>query len=190
MVLPLHIFEERYKKMIGECLRHKRPFGVLYAHNQTTERIGCLAGILKVLKQYDDGRMDLLTQGTGRFEALHFDTEASYPQGWTEPFVDRDGAPPPDLKAVDMLLELHRETARILKKNEADKIVATPDYQGLSFQIASGFTLPKKVKQRVLEGNSETERVAILTTYFNENLPRLRRTSVAAKRSGSNGHVR
>ena len=190
MVLPLHIFEERYKEMIGECLRSKAPFGVLYTHEGTTARVGCTAGILKVLKKYDDGRMDLLTQGGDRFEILHFDTSASYLRGWSESFADRDGAQPPERKAVEQLLELFRETARILKRSEAEKVGVSPGYQGLSFQIAGGFPLPKTVKQRVLEGRSETERVAILIAYFNENLPRLRRTGVAAKRAGSNGHVR
>lgn len=190
MVLPLHIFEERYKEMIGECLRSKVPFGVLYTHGGTTARVGCLAEILKVLKKYDDGRMDLLAQGSDRFEILHFDTSASYLRGWSEAFADRAGAEPPDRKAVRQLLELFRETARILKRSEAEKVGIAPGYQGLSFQIAGGFPLPKTVKQRVLEGRSETERVAILIAYFNENLPRLRRTRVAAKRAGSNGHAR
>lgn len=190
MVLPLHIFEERYKEMIGDCLRSKAPFGVLYTHDGTTARVGCRAGILKVLKKYDDGRMDLLAQGGDRFEILHFDTSASYLRGWSEAFADRDGAQPPDRKAVQQLLELFRETARILKRSEAEKVVVSPGYQGLSFQIAAGFALPKTIKQRVLEGRSETERVAILIAYFNENLPRLRRTSVVAKRAGSNGHAR
>ena len=190
MVLPLHIFEERYKEMIGECLRSKTPFGVLYAHDRTTERVGCLAGILKVLKKYDDGRMDLLTQGGDRFEILHFDTSASYLRGWTEPFTDQERAQRPQRTAVERLLELYRETARILNRTEPEEVVVSPGYQGLSFQIAAGFALPKKVKQKVLERRSESERVAILTTYFNENLPRLRRTRVAARRAGSNGHVR
>ena len=190
MVLPLHIFEERYKEMIGECLRSKTPFGVLYTHEGTTARVGCLAGVLKVLKKYDDGRMDLLAQGGDRFEILHFDTSASYLRGWSESFADREGTQPPDRKAVRQLLELFRETASILKRSEAENVVASPGYQGLSFQIAAGVALPKTVKQRVLEGRSETERVAILIAYFNENLPRLRRTRVAAKRAGSNGHVR
>lgn len=190
MVLPLHIFEERYKEMIGECLRSKAPFGVLYAHQGTTARVGCLAGILQVLKKYDDGRMDLLAQGGDRFEILHFDTSAAYLRGWSETLADREGAQPPDRKAAQRLLELFRETARILKRSEAEKVVISPDYQGLSFQIAAGSAIPKTVKQRVLEGRSETERVAILIAYFNENLPRLRQTRVAAKRAGSNGHVR
>ena len=190
MVLPLHIFEERYKEMIGECLRTKTPFGVLYAHDQTTERIGCLARILKVFKKYEDGKMDLLTRGGGRFEIVHFDTAASYLRGWSEPYADKDQAASPEKGEVDRLLELYRETSHILNKKEADKVLISPGYEGLSFQIASTFALSKKVKQQVLEGRSEKERVAILTAYFNESLPRLRRTEFAAKRAGSNGHVR
>ena len=190
MVLPLHIFEERYKEMIGECLRSKRPFGVLCAHDHTTERIGCLARILKVFKKYEDGRMDLLTQGGERFEIMHFDTSASYLRGWSEPYADKDQAASPRRDEVDRLLELYRETSFIINKKAPDEIVISPGYEGLSFQIASVFALAKKMKQQVLEGRSEKERVAILTAYFNENLPRLRRTEMAAKRAGSNGHVR
>ncbi len=190
MVLPLHIFEERYKEMIGECLGSKRPFGVLYAHDNTTERIGCLARILKVFKKYEDGRMDLLTQGGERFEIMHFDTSASYLRGWSEPYADKDQAASPRRDEVDRLLELYRETSFIINKKAPDEIVISPGYEGLSFQIASVFALAKKMKQQVLEGRSEKERVAILTAYFNENLPRLRRTEMAAKRAGSNGHVR
>ncbi len=190
MVLPLHIFEERYKEMIGECLRAKTPFGVLYAHDHTTERIGCLARILKVFKKYEDGRMDLLAQGGERFEIVHFDTAASYLRGWSEPYADTDSVASPGQDEVDRLLELYRETFYILNKKEADEISISPGYEGLSFQIASVPALPKKVKQQVLEGRSEKERVAILTGYFARNLPRLRRTEVATKRAGSNGHVR
>lgn len=163
---------------------------MLYAHDHTTERIGCLARILKVVRKYEDGKMDLVTQGGGRFEIVHFDTAASYLRGWSEPYADKDPAALPERDAVDRLVELYHETFYILNKKEAEKILISPGYEGLSFQIASTFALSKTVKQKVLEGRSEKERVAILTAYLNERLPRLRRTELAAKKAGSNGHVR
>ena len=65
--LPLHIFEERYKMMIGECLKQNKQFGIVYYNGTDIQTAGCTAGILKVLKRYDDGRLDILTRGDERF---------------------------------------------------------------------------------------------------------------------------
>ena len=63
MPLPLHIFEERYKLMIGECLRENRQFGIVYFNGTDIQTAGCTASILKVMKRYEDGRLDILTRG-------------------------------------------------------------------------------------------------------------------------------
>ena len=60
MVMPLHIFEERYKTMVNECLEKNEPFGIVYFDGKKIHRIGCSAHITEILKQYDDGRMDIL----------------------------------------------------------------------------------------------------------------------------------
>ena len=61
MNLPLHIFEERYKLMISECLADSRPFGILYFDGDSIHSSGCTARITEVVERYDDGRMDILT---------------------------------------------------------------------------------------------------------------------------------
>jgi Lon protease-like protein len=66
--LPLHIFEPRYKEMIGECQAQKAPFGVVRAVEKGLAEVGCTAEILEVTKRYDDGRLDILTEGRRRFE--------------------------------------------------------------------------------------------------------------------------
>ncbi len=65
--LPLHIFEERYKLMIGDCLAQDRGFGVVYFDGSELKKVGCTAKIMRVLKRYDDGRMDIITRGEKRF---------------------------------------------------------------------------------------------------------------------------
>jgi len=69
-VLPLHIFEPRYKEMIGECLAHSSVFGIVHAKQDEMAEIGCSAKILDVSKRYEDGRLDILTQGIRRFEVM------------------------------------------------------------------------------------------------------------------------
>ena len=190
MILPLHIFEEKYKEMIRECLRTKSLFGVLYSHEKTTEKIGCTAKVLKVIKKYDDGEIDLLTQGSQRFKIVQFDTVALHLRGWSEPYSDNDSALSPDKDEVNYLLELYRKISYLLNKKSPEAILSSPGSESLSFQIASALSLPKKIKQQVLEGRSERDRVNTLTSYFIESLPSLRQMEVAAKKAGSNGNIR
>ncbi len=68
--LPLHIFEPRYKEMIGECIATDAPFGVVRALEEGIAEIGCTAEIITVTKEYPDGRMDLICEGRKRFEVL------------------------------------------------------------------------------------------------------------------------
>ena len=67
MPLPLHIFEERYKLMIGECLEDDREFGIVYFDGTQVKNVGCTARILKVMRRYDDGKIDIMTIGEKRF---------------------------------------------------------------------------------------------------------------------------
>ena len=61
-VLPLHIFEERYKQMIGECLTEDKPFGIVLFDSQSIRSVGCTTRIAEIIKRYDDGRMDILNR--------------------------------------------------------------------------------------------------------------------------------
>jgi Lon protease-like protein len=79
--LPLHIFEPRYREMIGECLEAKKPFGVVRAKdNEGMAAIGCTAEIVKLVKRYEDGRMDILTIGRRRFEITEVHRERNFLQ--------------------------------------------------------------------------------------------------------------
>ncbi len=76
--LPLHIFEPRYKEMIGECLDRNAPFGVVLAAEQGIAEIGCTAEIVAVTKQYPDGQLDIASEGRKRFDVLHLNQERSF----------------------------------------------------------------------------------------------------------------
>src|SRR5207248_3107482 len=78
--LPLHVFEPRYREMISECLQGQEPFGVVRTREEGIEEIGCTAEILTVTKKYDDGRMDIVTQGRDRFEVISVNQERSFLQ--------------------------------------------------------------------------------------------------------------
>ena len=76
--LPLHIFEPRYKEMIGECMANEAPFGVVRALEEGIADIGCTAEIVTVTKEYPDGRLDLISEGRDRFEVLQLNEERSF----------------------------------------------------------------------------------------------------------------
>src|SRR5450631_3318318 len=86
--LPLHIFEDRYKEMIGEVLRDKLEFGVVLASEKGIVNTGCSATVDRVLKEYPDGRLDILTRGRRRFEVLLLNDERSFLRGAVEFFDD------------------------------------------------------------------------------------------------------
>src|SRR5262249_18563063 len=91
--LPLHIFEDRYKEMIGEVIRERREFGVVMANEKGIVNTGCTATIERVLREYSDGRLDILTHGRRRFEILLLNDERSFLRGAVEFFDDEEHGP-------------------------------------------------------------------------------------------------
>ena len=89
--LPLHIFEERYKVLVSQCIREETEFGVILANGGELAEVGCTAGIVSVLKVYNDGRMDIAVEGRQRFRVHRFDpAQTPYLVGEVEFF---DGGP-------------------------------------------------------------------------------------------------
>src|SRR5258705_13805307 len=82
--LPLHIFEDRYKEMIAEVMRDKIEFGIVLASEKGIVNTGCTAVVERVLREYPDGRLDILTLGRRRFEILNLNDERSYLRGAVE----------------------------------------------------------------------------------------------------------
>src|SRR6476619_38938 len=68
--VPLHIFEDRYRELIGECIELEREFGLLYADDAGLREVGCRAGVLDVLERFDDGRMNIVVEGRERFRVV------------------------------------------------------------------------------------------------------------------------
>ncbi len=97
--LPLHIFEDRYKEMIGEAVKDRLEFGVVLAGEKGLVTTGCTATVERVLKQYPDGRMDILSLGRRRFEILLLNNERPFLRGAVEFFDDEKAEPaPPEIQ--------------------------------------------------------------------------------------------
>ena len=88
-LVPLHIFEERYKTMIGECLEHGSEFGIVWAEDDGLRPVGCAVEIAEVLERMDDGRLNILTRGTRPFRIVDRRDDLPYPVGTIEQVLER-----------------------------------------------------------------------------------------------------
>jgi Lon protease-like protein len=182
--LPLHIFEPRYKEMIGECLAQHRTFGVVRALEQGLAEIGCTAEIITVVKEYPDGRLDLVSEGRQRFELVRVNQERSFLQAEVLMIDDEPGtAPQADASRA---VQLHSELLAIAGARQ-DLSAASPTL--LSFRLAGSVPLDLDFKQKLLALRSEPERVTLLISYLETIIPNLRRAASAREKAGGNGHV-
>jgi Lon protease-like protein len=182
--LPLHIFEPRYKEMIGECLAQHRTFGVVRAVEQGLAEIGCTAEIITVVKEYPDGRLDLVTEGRQRFELLRVNQERSFLQAEVAMIDDEPGTPAQ--AAAARAVQLHSDLLAIAGAKQ-DLPAANPSL--LSFHLAGSVPLDLDFKQKLLSLRSEPERLTLLISYLETIIPNLRRAAHARERAGGNGHV-
>src|SRR5438067_7497368 len=170
--LPLHIFEPRYKEMIAECLKLKTVFGVVRAQEDGLAGVGCTAEILTVTNEYEDGRLDIVTQGVNRFEVMEVNQERSFLQA--EVMYLQDEPQSASTEQLSRLLQLHNEILQLAGAvPEQPAVIADPQ---LSFRLAGALPLDLDFKQVLLGMRSDVERVEALTTYFENVLPKLRRT--------------
>jgi Lon protease-like protein len=183
--LPLHVFEPRYKEMIGECLERKQPFGVLRAKEGEVAEIGCTAEILNVVKKHEDGRMDIITEGRQRFEVMQVHSERAFLQA--EVFYLRDDPGVATRDEISRALELHGEIMK-LAGSDAEG-VSNANEQELSFYLAGPLPLDLDFKQTLLEMKSEAERLRAVIMFFENILPNVRRTLHVRRKAGGNGHA-
>jgi Lon protease-like protein len=181
--LPLHIFEERYKEMIGEAIRDSSEFGVVLAREQGVVNVGCSVTVDKVLEMYADGRMDIVTLGRRRFEILRLDQEKTYLRGEVEYFDDEDAGPAPEALRSETL-ERYNELAKLDSTQSAEPDLADPQ---LSFQLAQG--LPDLgFLSTLLRIRSEAERLRTLSQYLADYVPRQKSIEHVRHVAPTNGH--
>ena len=182
--LPLHIFEPRYKEMIAECLARERTFGVVRAGEQGLADVGCTAEIVTVVKEYPDGRLDLVTEGRKRFELLRVNQERSFLQGEVLAIEDEPGVTPQAETA--RAVELH---SQLLAIAGAKQDLSAADASVLSFFLAGSLPLDLDFKQNLLACRSEPERISLLIQYFEGIIPKIQRAARTREKAGGNGHV-
>jgi len=189
--LPLHIFEDRYKEMINECVKNQTEFGIVLAKDDSLASIGCTAVVTNVGKRYDDGRMDIETAGRRRFEVLFLDEERSFIRAAAQFFDDEDPATA-DASDRRRAVTLHKEVVELLFSDAVERQSHEVDPQAhlLSFLLMGPLPVDHDFKQSLLTMRSEAERMERVRDCLEKLLSHLRLVSKVRTRAGSNGHGR
>jgi len=182
-LVPLHIFEPRYREMISECVDQKKAFGVVRAKEDGVAEIGCTAEIITVAKKYPDGRMDIVTEGRERFEIMQVNHERSFLQAEVLYLQDEPGEA--TAEDVEQAVKLRGEIVE-LAGSAAPSEIDTPR---ISFNLVAPLPLDLDFKQTLLGMKSEAERIRAVISYLGTILPNLRRTVRVRQKAGGNGHV-
>lgn len=180
--VPLHIFEPRYRELIGECIDNEEPFGLVYADDDGVRRIGTLATVVEVTDRFDDGRLNIVVEGGGRFRLDELTEGRSFHTGTIEPISDRDDPPSPD--DVRRGVELF---SKLVELTGADVEVPDETLEQPSFALASRFELAAELKLELLEETSERVRLLRLCEILEtvaENVERQREVAAVAQRNG------
>ncbi len=182
--VPLHIFEERYQELIGECLKLERDFGLLLADDDGLREVGCRAAVIEVLEQFDDGRLNVVVEGRERFRIVRHTSGRSFSTAEVEPFVDEAGTPDPG--AAARALDAFR---RLLEAVEAE--VEPPEFgePQLSFALAGRVELEPEPKQELLESRSEPERLERVAELLEAAAASVVLAEEARRRASGNGKV-
>jgi Lon protease-like protein len=184
-VIPLHIFEERYKTMMNECLSDESEFGIVWLSDDGLREIGCACEIEQVLERMEDGRMNLLVRGTRPFKVLERQGHLAYPAGVVEFVEDREDEIDPEL------VQAARAAYADLVKRATDR---EPDREDIAdmgaYAMAATVDFGLDAKQGLLDLRSENARLRLVTRLFRAAIKRLDFVDRAQARARSNGKVR
>jgi Lon protease-like protein len=175
--LPLHIFEERYKEMIQDCLENGWEFGMLAVEGRSVHSIGCTAFVSEVLERFPDGRLNILVRGRRRFEISQLNDEKSYLRGKPE-FLDDDATESPAAEELrERAIQLYSRLLELAKWDNQSLQGPSPiitDMQ-LSYRLVAGLPASFDWKQSLLELRSERERLDQVIRYFEQLVQSLQR---------------
>jgi Lon protease-like protein len=183
--VPLHIFEDRYRRMIEECLSNEREFGIVWLAEDELKQVGCACEIEEVLERMEDGRLNILARGTRPFRLVERQDDLHYPAGIVEFLDDEDEQT--DAEAAQDARALYAE----LVEQATDHELEDEELQAMdAYRMAATVEFGPDAKQELLELRSENARLRLLALLFRAAIKRLELVDRAQARARSNGKVR
>ncbi|MGO9239667.1 MAG: LON peptidase substrate-binding domain-containing protein [Bryobacteraceae bacterium] len=181
--LPLHIFEERYKEMMQEVIAAEGEFGVVLTRDEGLLSTGCTATVERILRQFEDGRMDLLAVGQRRFTLLEIDMERSFLRGRIEDLEDDEFGPASPQK-VREAIALQQEYARTI---DSESEAPDPDEPDLSF-VLGAISPDIEFRQRLLGTRSEARRIELVAGHLARLIKQHSIQEAMRRTARANGH--
>jgi Lon protease-like protein len=181
--VPLHIFEPRYRELIGECLEDDGEFGLLYADEDGVREVGTLARVSDVLERFDDGRLNVIVEGGERFRVEKLTRDRSFMTAVVERLEDDSSSV--EAETAARAVGAFRALAALAGADTEPPDQSSPQ---LSYELAAQVELAAEAKQDLLESRSEQERlelVAELLDVARQTLIATRELGERAKRNGS-----
>ncbi len=160
-LVPLHIFEDRYKKMVSNCLENNQEFGIIYKENNEIKNIGCSVFIKKVYQKYDDGKYDILVQGKKRFQIKSLSKKDDILIGeikFFNEFYNKVNSTKFN-KVLDKYLKL-------LLTFDIKHDIASEMDKKTSFDFTRNILIPNNIKQEFLELENESDRIDFIDIFL------------------------
>ncbi|MGH2750222.1 MAG: LON peptidase substrate-binding domain-containing protein [Actinomycetota bacterium] len=182
--VPLHIFEDRYKELIGECLEKSEEFGLLLAEETELRTVGTSARVVEVLNRYDDGRMDVVVEGRERFRVTRVTESTTYLTAEIQPFADDEAVGDPELVAGCM-----SALERVATAAGTDASAVEISGDEVAWDVASQVDFGAEFKQELLEMRTENERLRRLAEALDGAAAAITRQREIRERASGNGKV-
>jgi Lon protease-like protein len=185
-VLPLHIFEPRYRELVARCLAGPEPFCIVHADDEGLREVGCLAVGLEVVERFDDGRLSIVVTGGEPLQIQRVDEEAHTYLAADGVTIEDDEDLATD-EAVEQALDAYRELVDVAEGGEGP-----PEPEAgprLSYEIAGRIDFGPEVKQRLLEVRSEPTRLHEVVELVVRATRAVRTASAVSARARTNGRV-
>jgi ATP-dependent Lon protease len=187
--LHLHIFEERYKTLIGECVSFDSVFGINFVLDQDVRKIGCTAAVREVVKRYDDGRMDIIVEGRRRY-LLHNLVEAPHPYycgriSWLE-----DSADEVDEALRLRAVQLHNAFVSIVFTGIVEQVRPEDVRKSRAFHLVQKAGMDLDQRQTMLAMTSENRRLEFLVAHLETVMPMLTSKKSVEEFARNDGYIR
>ena len=160
-LIPLHIFEDRYKKMVSKSLERNKEFGIIYKQKEDMKNIGCSVSIKKVYQKYDDGKYDILIQGQKRFEIKSLFKESELLIGEVE-FLN-EFYEMADKNKFNKVLDKY---LKLLLTFKIDHDIQSEMNKKKSFDFTKNILIPNEIKQEFLELENESKRLIFIDNFL------------------------
>jgi Lon protease-like protein len=184
-LIPLHVFEERYKTMMARCLDDASEFGIVFVADDGLRPVGCACEIVEVLERFEDGRLNLVARGTRPFRIEARQEELPYPAGTVVFLDDREE------EADEAAAAAARDAYAELVEQATDRKPAPGEIEAMSaYEMAATVEFELDAKQGLLDVRSENQRLKLVARIFRAALKRLEFVERAQARARSNGKIR